>query len=116
MYVYAVNNPATLTDPSGLGPCEDATFPCFRATRDRSLQCQRNIFEFAVACVTGCVPLCLATGPAYVQCFAACEAACAAGGTAGLTACRAIATAENLQCVQQYTRCKKDRCEEVLPF
>jgi RHS repeat-associated protein len=101
MYVYAVNNPATLTDPSGLGPCEDVTFPCFRATRDRSLQCQRNIFEFAVACVTGCVPLCLAT---------------AAGGTAGLTACRAIATAENLQCVQQYTRCKKDRCEEVLPF
>ncbi len=115
-FIYTENNAVNFTDPSGLGPCEDAAMPCFSAASDRLFQCRKNVFQLAVACTTGCIPLCLASGPAFGQCFVVCEAGCTAGAGAGFTACSAIAAAERIQCALQYRRCKKDRCEPLLPF
>jgi RHS repeat-associated protein len=118
LYAYVQNRPTVLSDPSGLGQCEDELGDCLHRAGAAFFECRKQVFQISVAAVAACVPICViaAPGPLFVGCFALCEGAAASAAGAGLAACGAIAWTQRGICSWQYGGCKEQQGEQIGPL
>jgi len=106
LYAYVRNRPTMLSDPSGLGPCEDDWLTCQQRAKSRNVECVGSVMTAYLACAAGAMVYCAGKGPLAVQCLATVETACAASGALMIGACTSAYVAELSICTYEYARCK----------
>ncbi len=109
LYGYVNNQPTALTDPSGLGPCENQLSECNRPINVRQLQCMNNVTKVVSICIASCAVVCAVAGPGYPACVGGCIAAtCTIVAIGGSASCFGSNAIDRFNCLRDYYNCKQN--------
>lgn len=109
LYAYVRNRPTMLSDPTGLGPCEDDWAICQQSAKSRNVECVGSVMTGYLACAAAALAFCAGKGPLAVPCLVTMETACAATAATLLGACSAAYVSELAVCTYEYARCRLNK-------